>query len=578
VTENIDTGHDGGLTHRQIMTVFSGLMAGMLLAALDQTIVSTALPTIVGELGDQERLAWVVTAYLLSSTVSTPLWGKISDLFGRKKLYQLAIIVFLVGSMLIGLAQDLGFLIVFRAVQGLGAGGLMALSQAIIGDVVSPRERGRYQGYLGSVFAFASVVGPLLGGFFVDHLSWRWCFYINLPVGIVALIVTSSALRLDARRVEHRVDYLGAGLLVLGVSPLLLLLEWGGREHAWGSPTIIGLGAVGMLCLGLFLAQESRAEEPILPLRLFRNDVFTVTSLTSLVVGVSMYGAIIFMPQYMQIVLGKTPTISGMFMVPMMLGMMTTMIGVGRIIARTGRYRRYPIIGLAILPVGLWLLSMLGTDAGLLRTSASIFVVGVGIGLVMQVLVLAAQNAVDHRDLGIATSTVTFFRSMGGAIGVSIFGAILSNRLGFHIPRLLPDDVRQSLSGQAGDLSRLLGSPDEIRELPGPIATAIVEGFSRSLHVVFLAAIPFALIGLLISFFLRERELRTTTHVSTGAAMGEDVGAGIETAFDPDAPVPDLVAADAPSASNGRRSRPLRAQSAHAGAHQRNGTRRGPRT
>jgi EmrB/QacA subfamily drug resistance transporter len=546
-----DTAADGtaAMTHRQIMLVFSGLMAGMLLAALDQTIVSTALPTIVGELGNQERLAWVVTAYLLSSTVSTPLWGKISDLYGRKRLYQLAIVVFVVGSMLIGLAQNLGFLIAFRAMQGLGAGGLMALSQAIIGDIVSPRERGRYQGYMGSVFAFASVAGPLLGGFFVDHLSWRWCFYINLPIGIAAFLLTSAVLRMDVRRVQHRVDYLGAALLVGGVSPLLLMLEWGGREYEWSSPTIIGLGVGGAVVLGLFVAQEQRAEEPILPLRLFRNDVFTVASMCNLVVGVSMFGAIIFMPQYLQIVKGKSPTTSGLLMTPMMLGMMVTMITTGRLIARTGRYRRYPIAGLVILPIGLGLLSRLDVSTSLVQMGLSILVVGVGVGLVMQVLVLAAQNSVEHRDLGVATSAVTFFRSMGGAVGVAVFGAIMSNRLAHHIPRLLPPSARDALAGRGDqDLSALLGSPAEIRELPAPFVHAIVEGFARSIHVVFLVGIPFALIGLLISLFLREHELRTTSHVGSAAAMGEDLAAGFESAFDPDAPVPDLVDADAPPA------------------------------
>jgi EmrB/QacA subfamily drug resistance transporter len=547
MTDSATTPQHVALTHRQILIVFSGLMAGMLLAALDQTIVSTALPTIVGELGGQERLAWVVTAYLLSSTVSTPLWGKVSDLYGRKLLYQLAIIVFVGGSMLSGLAGNISMLIAFRAVQGLGAGGLMALSQAIIGDIVSPRERGRYQGYMGAVFAFASVAGPLLGGFFVDRFSWRWCFYINLPIGIVALLVTSAVLKLDFRRVQHRIDYLGAGLLVAGVSPLLLLLEWGGREYAWDSPTIIGLGIFGVAMLSLFVLQERRADEPILPPRLFRNDVFTVSSLISLVVGVSMFGALIFMPQYLQIVKGKSPTISGLLITPMMLGMMTMMIGSGRLIARTGRYRRYPIAGLVVLPIGLALLSMLDVGTSLVRMGVSMFVVGIGIGLVMQVLVLAAQNAVEHRDLGVATSAVTFFRSMGGAVGVAVFGAIMSNRLAYNVPRLLPPAAREALRGGTGDMASLLGSPEQIRHLPGPIAAAIVEAFARSLHVVFLAAIPFALLGLVFSFFLRERELRTTSHVGAAAAVGEDLGAGFEIAFDPDAPVPDLRQADAPT-------------------------------
>jgi EmrB/QacA subfamily drug resistance transporter len=536
------------LSHREILVVFSGLMAGMLLAALDQTIVSTALPTIVGELGGQERLAWVVTAYLLSSTVSTPLWGKISDLYGRKRLYQIAIIVFVVGSMLIGVSQNLTMLVAFRAVQGLGAGGLMALSQAIIGDIVSPRERGRYQGYMGSVFAFSSVVGPVLGGFFVDNLSWRWCFYINLPVGIVALVVTSAVLRVDFRRTHHAIDYAGAALLVAAVSPLLLLLEWGGREHEWGSPTIVSLGAFGLLMLGLFIAQERRAVEPILPLRLFRNDVFTVSSLASLVVGLAMFGAIIFLPQYLQIVRGKSPTTSGLYMLPLMAGMMVTMIGTGRLIARTGRYRRYPIIGMVVLPLGLWMLSMLESDSSLVQMGLSMFVVGVGIGLVMQVLVLATQNAVEHQDLGVATSAVTFFRSMGGAVGVAVFGAIMSNRLEFHIRRLLPEGAIDRVTGgsEAG-LSALLGSPEQIRNLPPEVVAAVTEGISRSLHAVFLWAIPVALVGLVVGLFLREQQLRTTVHVGTAAAMGEDAGVAFEFAVAPDGSVPDLTQADTPN-------------------------------
>lgn len=535
------------MTHRQILLVFSGLMAGMLLAALDQTIVSTALPTIVGELGGQERLAWVVTAYLLSSTVSTPLWGKISDLYGRKRLYQLAIVIFVVGSMLIGLSQNLTMLVAFRAVQGLGAGGLMALSQAIIGDIVSPRERGRYQGYMGSVFAFSSVVGPLLGGFFVDHLSWRWCFYINLPVGIVALLVTSAVLHVDFRRTQHRIDYAGAALLVAGASPLLLMLEWGGREYEWGSPTTIGLGVFGVAMLALFVVQERRASEPILPLRLFRMRVFTVSTLGSFVVGLAMFGAVIFLPQYLQIVRGKSPTTSGLYMLPMMAGMMTTMIGTGRLIARTGRYRRFPIMGFTVLPVGLWLLSMLDVDSTFLQMAVSMFIVGIGIGLVMQVLVLATQNAVPHQELGVATSAVTFFRSMGGAVGVAAFGAIMSNRLDFHIPRLLPEGAMARITGSAGgDLSGLLGSPEQIRNLPPAISGAIVEGFARSLHVVFLFAIPAAVIGLVIVLFLREQQLRTTTHMGA-AATGEDAGVAFEFAIAPDGSVPDLTEADAPN-------------------------------
>jgi EmrB/QacA subfamily drug resistance transporter len=548
------------LTHRQIQVVFVGLMLGMLLAALDQTIVSTALPTIVGELGGQDQLAWVVTSYLLTSTVSTPLWGKISDLYGRKGLFQAAIIVFLIGSVLIGLSQNMSTLIAFRAVQGIGAGGLMALAQAIIGDIVSPRERGRYQGYIGGVFALSSVAGPLLGGFFVDTLSWRWCFYINLPLGLVALAVTAVVLDLPYKRQEHQVDYLGAGLLVGAVSPLLLALEWGGREYEWGSSMIVGLAVAGVVLTAVFLWHESRVAEPILPLRLFRNSVFSVSSAASFIVGLAMFGAIIFMPQYLQIVRGHSPTESGLLMIPMMVGLMLTSIGSGRIIARTGRYKRFPIMGLAVLVVGLYLLSFLDSDTGFWQQSASIFVVGFGIGMVMQVLVLASQNAVEHRDLGTATSVVTFFRSMGGAMGVAIFGAIQNNRLDAEIPKLLaerlPAGGMEKLDVAAGDLSSLLGSPEAIRGLSERFAggvgqaleSSVIDGFTAALHVVFLTAIPIALIGFVVVLFLREEELKTTAHIGFGEAVGDELGVTLQD-FDQEHAVPDLVgdrAADGP--------------------------------
>jgi len=550
------------LSHRQIQVVFVGLMLGMLLAALDQTIVSTALPTIVGELGGQDQLAWVVTSYLLTSTVSTPLWGKISDLYGRKGLFQAAIVVFLAGSVLIGLSQDMNTLIAFRAVQGVGAGGLMALAQAIIGDIVSPRERGRYQGYIGSVFAVSSVAGPLLGGFFVDTLSWRWCFYINLPLGIVALAVTAVVLDLPYKRQEHKVDYLGAALLVAAVTPLLLALEWGGREYEWGSSMIMGLAVGGVLVTAVFLWHESRAVEPILPLRLFRNDVFSVSSAASFIVGLAMFGAIIFMPQYLQIVRGHSPTESGLLMLPMMLGLMLTSIGSGRVIARTGRYKRFPIMGLAILMVGLYLLSFLDADTGFVQQSASIFVVGFGIGMVMQVLVLASQNAVEHRDLGTATSVVTFFRSMGGAMGVAIFGAIQNNRLDAEIPKLLeerlPAGGLDRLGEAAGDIGSFLGSPEAIRGLSERFAggvgealeSSIIDGFTEALHVVFLAAIPIALLGFIVVLFLREEELKTTAHIGLGEGMADEL-AGTFQDYDQEHPVPDLTGSETPLDGDG---------------------------
>ncbi len=517
------------LSHRQIQVVFIGLMLGMLLAALDQTIVSTALPTIVGELGDLDKIPWVVTSYLLASTVSTPLWGKISDLFGRKHLFQTAIVVFMAGSMLIGLSQNMIMLIAFRALQGLGAGGLMALAQAIIADVVAPRERGRYQGYIGSVFAFSSVVGPVLGGFFVDNLSWRWAFYINLPVGLIALVVTSSVLRLPLKRVDHKVDFLGAGLLVGTVTPLLLAAEWGGREYAWGSSMVLGLVAASAIGLSLFILQERRAAEPIVPLRLFANQRVALACGALFVVGLAMFGGIIFLPQYIQIVAGASPTTSGLYMLPLMAGLMITSITSGRVIAKTGRYKRFPVTGMILVAIGMYMLSYLDVGTSRVYQAISMLILGAGIGMVMQVLVLIVQNSVELRDLGVATAMATFSRSMGGAIGVALFGAIMSDRRKYHIPRLLEAaGVQVPRVGETGSLSSLLGSPKEIRALPAPIRDAVLEGFARSLHVVFLFAVPVALIGLLIVVFIKETELRSgASSTKTDGASSKD-GAGSE--------------------------------------------------
>jgi EmrB/QacA subfamily drug resistance transporter len=492
----------GRLTSRQLALVFAGLMSGVLLAALDQTIVATALPTIVGDLGGLTHLSWVVTAYLLASTTSTPLYGKISDLYGRKTVFQAAIVIFLVGSALSGLAQSMGQLIAFRAVQGLGAGGLMALAIAIIGDVVSPRERGRYQGYIGAVFAVASVAGPLLGGFFVDNLSWRWAFYVNLPVGIAALLVTSVALDLPFRRTGHAVDYLGAALLVAGVTCVLLVTVWGGDRYGWGSPTILGLAAAGVLLLGAFAVQERRAGEPLLPPRLFRDPVFRVATVNLFLIGVAMFGAIVFLPLFLQVVIGASATNSGLLLLPLMAGIVVSSVAVGRVISRTGRYRWYPIAGTALMTVAMGLLATM--DASTSRTTASWYValLGAGLGTVMPVMILAVQNAVDQRDLGTATSAATFSRSMGGSFGVAAFGAILASRLADQLPGV--------------DAEALQASPSQLRALPPAARQAVVEAVAHSLHVVFLAAIPVALAAFLVVLFLREQPLRESAHIGGG--------------------------------------------------------------
>jgi EmrB/QacA subfamily drug resistance transporter len=492
----------GRLSHRQLQLVFAGLMSGVLLAALDQTIVATALPTIVGDLGGLAHLSWVVTAYLLASTASTPLYGKISDLYGRKTVFQAAIVIFLVGSALSGLAQTMGQLIAFRAVQGLGAGGLMALAIAIVGDVVSPRERGRYQGYIGAVFALASVAGPLLGGFLVDHLSWRWAFYVNLPVGVAALAVTSAALDLPFRRAAHAIDYLGAALLVAGVTCVLLVTVWGGDRYSWGSPTMLGLAGAGVLLLAAFAIQEHRAAEPVLPPRLFRDPVFRVATAALFLIGVAMFGAIVFLPLFLQVVVGASATSSGLLLLPLMGGIVTSSVVVGRVISRTGRYKWYPVAGTALMTVAMGLLATM--DAGTGRTVASWYValLGVGLGTVMPVMILAVQNAVEQRDLGTATSAATFSRSMGGSFGVALFGAILAGRLASRLPGV--------------DAEALQASPSQLHALPPAARQAVVEAVASSLHMVFLAAIPVALGAFLVVLFLRERPLRESAHIGGG--------------------------------------------------------------
>jgi EmrB/QacA subfamily drug resistance transporter len=522
----------GALSHREILIVFSGLMAGLLVAALDQTIVATALPTIVGDLGGLNHLSWVVTAYLLTSTVSVPLYGKVSDLLGRKIVFQAAIVIFVGGSMLAGLSQNMLELVLFRALQGVGGGGLISMAQAIIGDIVAPRERGKYQGYLGAVFAFASVVGPLLGGWFVDHLTWRWVFYVNVPVGAMALLVTSSVLNVNFRRVQHAIDYLGAALVMGSATCLLLVTVWGGVQYPWGSPTIIGLAIVGVVLLVLFIVQEGRAAEPVIPLRLWRDPVFSVASGLEFLVGFAMFGAIIFLPLYLQTVGGTSAENSGLLILPLMAGLMISSIGSGRMITRTGRYKRFPIVGTATIAVAMYLMSTMGVGTSRITSSLYMVVLGLGIGMIIQVMVLAVQNSVPHSDLGTATATESFTRSMGGAFGVAIYGAIFNNRLAFNLAQLLPTG-RGSVNA-----AQLQGSPQAIRALPPAIRGPVLLALARSIHVVFLFAVPLAIAAFLVTWLLPEKELRETAHI--GAV---EVGDELLTQFgliDPEA-APELV-------------------------------------
>lgn len=493
------------LDRRRVWLVMSGLMLGLLIAALDQTIVATALPTIASDLHGLSHLSWVVTAYLLASTASTPLWGKLGDLYGRKSFFQGAIVIFLIGSALSGLSTSMVELIGFRALQGLGGGGLIVGAQAIVGDVVPPKDRGRYQGLFGAVFGVASVIGPLVGGFFVDNLSWRWVFYVNLPIGAVALLVTAAVLPSVGQRVHRVIDYLGTALVASGATALILLTSLGGVSYGWSSPPILFLGVLGVILLVGFVLAERRAVEPIIPLRLFANKVFSATSAIGFVVGFAMFGAITYLPTFLQIVKGVSPTISGVKLLPLMFGLLITSIGSGVLISRWGRYKFFPISGTAFMGLGLYLMSLLGTRTSTLVVSVDMFILGMGLGGVMQVLVIAVQNAVDYTDLGTATSGATFFRSMGGSFGVAIFGAIFTNRLDAnlrHVARVvhLPVSVAKAASADPAVLLRL----------PAAIHAAFLSGYAAALRDVFAIAVPIAAAAFLLTFFLPEMRLRRT--------------------------------------------------------------------
>jgi EmrB/QacA subfamily drug resistance transporter len=500
---------------REIYIVFTGLMLVMLMAALDQTIVATALPTIVGDLGGLSHISWVVTAYLLAQTAVTPVYGKLGDLFGRKIVLQVGMVLFLVGSALCGLAQNLPELVAFRALQGLGGGGLMISTTAAIGDVVPPRDRGRYQGMFGAVFGVASVIGPLLGGFLTTSLSWRWIFYVNLPVGVLAFVVLAATLPSRKETGHVRIDYIGASLLAAALSAIVLTCTLGGTDDPWTSTLILSLIGASIVLVLVFVMAERRATEPVLPLRLFANRTFAVTSAVGLVVGFALFGSITYLPLFLQTVMGASPTGSGLQILPLMLGLLITSIGSGQIISATGRYRPFPIAGTFVMIIGLYLLSRLGVTTSRVTASAFMFVLGLGLGMVMQVLVLAVQNAVGYEDLGVATSGATLFRSIGGAVGTAILGSIFASRLKVNLAAKLA-----AAPGSARVLKSVNPSnPESLKKLPPAVHQIYLHAYADSLNRVFLIAAFVAAAAFALSWLLPAAKLRES--VSAASGVGE---------------------------------------------------------
>ncbi|WP_280396820.1 MDR family MFS transporter [Nocardia carnea] len=499
------------LDRRRRNIVFVTIVLGMLMAALDQTIVATTLPTIVADLGSAGHMAWLVTAYMLAEAVSTVLAGKFGDLFGRKLVFQISAVVFILGSVLAGVAQDMLTLIIARGIQGVGAGGLMVTAMALIADVIPLRQRGKYQGAMGAVFGVTTVLGPTLGGLFTDHASWRWCFYINVPVAVVMIVLAARTIPTVRPAVRPVIDYLGIALVALGVAGVILGLEWGGSEYAWGSPVIIGLFAGSVVLLAAFVLVENRAPEPMLPMDLFRNRVFTVCSILSFIVGFAMLGAMTYLPTYLQYVDGVSATESGLRTLPMVFGLLVTSIVSGNIVSTTGRYKPFPIAGAAVMALGLYLMSTMGRHTGIWLESLYMLVLGFGIGLSMQVLTIVVQNTVPYAQLGTATSGVTFFRTVGSAFGTAVFGTLYTGKL---------DPALAAALAESGVAPEVAQSPAALRALPEATAAPIIEAYTTAIDTVFRWVVPVALAGFVVAWFLREVPLRDSTR-ARAAELGE---------------------------------------------------------
>jgi EmrB/QacA subfamily drug resistance transporter len=494
-----DAGAPSG-TRREVLIVLPGLLLAIMLAMLDQLIVSTALPRIVGTLGGVTHLSWVVTAYVLASTVTTPLYGKLGDMYGRKRLLVVAILIFLVGSALSGLAHSIDQLIAFRAIQGLGAGGLMVGAIATLGDLVSPRERGQYMGYMMATMMLAMIAGPLVGGYITDSLSWRWIFYINMPVGGAALIYLAATLHLPRRKVQHKIDYLGAALLAVAATGVVLLTTWGGSQYAWGSPVIIGLGVLAVASAVGFCLAEMRAAEPVLPLHVFRNRNFTLSSAMSFLVGLMLFGALTFLPLYQQTVQHLSATGSGLMLIPMMFGSMVTTILAGQVTTRTGKYKIFPILGGLGMTAGLLLLTQLGIGTSLVVSGLYFAVLGIGMGFLMNMTTIIVQNSVEPRDMGVASSSRTFFQQIGGSIGVSIFGVIFARKLTEEMAARVPG-VRLNAAGGQFD-------PVTVDRLPALIKHDVFFAISHAVQSVFIWALPSAVAVFVLAWFVKEVPLR----------------------------------------------------------------------